>query len=336
MSSVIAAEVEDFMPYEDSETYSLPSVEETVAPLREMREDIDLIASLLSDEKTVVEDLFGTLLRIVGSIPRVPLDPGIFEEQMGKVEEAHVSPEGMLVYGLSDGLIGSLDLSEDDKRDLLVKVVEAIIPTLRGILDGSVVLEEPEEPWYEPPVEPAIEELPEEEAEVEPELLVEEPPEADEPVSQEPDIEEEPMGEPPEELPAEEEPPRPEELLEPGPEFFEEPEPIIPVDVQEELPEPPEPQEQEIVEIQPLKPPVKNLKDPQLGGLRRKVQRERDNTRRQMQQIRRLRAIKISQLGSNRKNSDNAKETEESGIIRSDEKHCLPLFQEVGYRAREF
>ena len=295
MSSVIAAEVEDFLPYEDSETYSLPSAEETVAPLREMREDIDLIASLLSDEKTVVEDLFGTLLRIVGSIPRVPLDSGIFEEQLGKVEEAHVSPEGMLVYGLSDGLIGSLDLSEDDKRDLLVKVVEAFIPTLRGILDGSVVLEEPEEPWYEPPVEPTIEELPEEEAEVEPELLVEEPPEVGEPVSEEPDIEEEPMGAPPEELPSEEEP-RPEELLEPEPEFFEEPEPIIPVDVQEELPEPPEPQEQEIVEMQPLKPPVKNLKDPQLGGIRRKVQRERDMTRRQMQQIRRLRATKISHL----------------------------------------
>ncbi len=290
MSSVIAAEVEDFLPYEDSETYSLPSAEETVVPLREMREDIDLIALLLSDEKTVVEDLFGTLLRIVGSIPRVPLDPGIFEEQLGTVEEAHVSPEGMLVYGLSDGLIGSLDLSEDDKRDLLVKVVEAIIPTLRGILDGSVVLEEPEEPWYEPPVEPTIGEIPEEEAEVEPELLVEEPPEVNEPVS-----EEEPMGEPPEELPSEEEP-IPEELLEPEPEFFEEPEPIIPVDVQEELLEPPEPQEQEVVEMQPLKPPVKNLKDPQLGGIRRKVQRERDMTRRQMQQIRRLRATQISHL----------------------------------------
>ena len=291
MSSVIAAEVEDFLPYDDSETYSLPSAEETVVPLREMREDIDLIASLLSDEKTVVEDLFGTLLRIVGSIPRVPLDPGFFEEQLGTVEEAHVSPEGMLVYGLSDGLIGSLDLSEDDKRDLLVKVVEAIIPTLRGILDGSVVLEEPEEPWYEPPVEPTIGEL----AEVEPELLVEEPPEVGEPVSEEPDIEEEPIGEPPEELPSEEEP-IPEELLEPEPEFFEEPEPIIPVDAQEELLEPPEPQEQEVVEMQPLKPPVKNLKDPQLGGIRRKVQRERDMTRRQMQQIRRLRATKISQL----------------------------------------
>ena len=295
MSSVIAAEVEDFLPYEDSETYSLPSAEETVAPLREMREDIDLIASLLSDEKTVVEDLFGTLLRIVGSIPRVPLDPSIFEEQLGKIEEAHVSPEGMLVYGLSDGLIGSLDLSEDDKRDLLVKVVKAIIPTLRGILDGSVVLEEPEEPWYEPPVEPTIEELPEEEAKVEPEFHVEEPPEVGEPVSEEPDIEEEPLGEPPEELPTEEEP-RPEELLETEPEYFEEPEPIIPVDLQKELPEPPEPQEKEIVEMQPPKPPVKNLKDPHLGGLRRKVQREREYTRRQMQQIRRLRATKISQL----------------------------------------
>jgi hypothetical protein len=68
------------------------------------------------------------------------------------------------------------------------------------------------------------------------------------------------------------------------------------MDVQEELPEPPEPQEQKIVEMQPPKPQVKNLKDPQLGGLRREVQRERGKTRRQMQQIRRLRATKISQL----------------------------------------
>ena len=285
VSSVDAAEVEDFLPYEASETYSPPSAEETIAPLREMQEDIDLIASLLSDERAVVEGLFGSLLKIVGSIPRVPIDPDIFEEQLGEVEKAHVSPEGMLVYGLGDGLIGSLDLSEDDKRDILVMVIEAIIPTLRGVLDGSVVLETLEEPWYESPVESAIEEPPEEELEVDPELPVEEP-----------DIEEEPMEEPPEEFPAEEEPPRLEETVESEPVFFEESEPIMPVDVQEELSEPLETQEQEIVEIQPLKPLVRNLMDPQLGGYRRKVQRERDKTRMQMQQIRRMRSAKISQL----------------------------------------
>jgi hypothetical protein len=296
VSSVDAADVEELQPCENSETYSLLYAEETVAPLRDMQKDIDLITSLLSDEKTVVEDLFGPLLRIVSFLPKVPLEPGIFKENLGKIIEAHVSPEGMLLYSLNSGLIDSLNLFEDDKRDLLVKVVEAFVPTLRGILDGSVVLDEPEESWFEPPVEPAIEESPEEEAEMEPESSVEEPPEEEKPVSEETDIEEKPMEEPSEELPAEEEPLIPEEPLDLKHEFFEVPELVIPMDVQEKLPEPPERQKQEIEEMQSPKPPVKNLKDSQLGGLRRKVQRERDLTRRQMQQIRKQRAAKISQL----------------------------------------
>jgi hypothetical protein len=114
---VNAAEAENLLPYENSETPSLPYAEETVAPLRDMQKDIDLITSLLSDEKTVVEDLFGPLIRIVSFLPKVPLEPGIFEENLGEIIEAHVSPEGMLLYRLNNGLIDSLDLSEMSQRN---------------------------------------------------------------------------------------------------------------------------------------------------------------------------------------------------------------------------
>jgi hypothetical protein len=88
----------------------------------------------------------------------------------------------------------------------------------------------------------------------------------------------------------------------------------MPMDVQEKLPEPRA--QQKIEETQPSKSPIRNLNDSQLGGLRRKVQRERDLTRRQMQHIRKQRAAKIFRLRkATGKTATEPKKTKDQGFF---------------------
>lgn len=207
MEQSTGSEAEKLQSYRVAQEHSVPSVGETFIPLREVKQDLDLIFSLIADERTVVEDLFAALLGLTKSIPRVPVDATILQEFIGSVDRAHVSSEGKLVYALIDGGVGFVDLSVDESRDLLVKVIEDIVPTIRGISDGSIVLEEPIEEV--PDIEPEVIKPPEEIAEEPEPEQVEEPSEAEELISQELEVEEVT-----EELPELEEPPAIEEPLE--------------------------------------------------------------------------------------------------------------------------
>lgn len=297
------SEAEELQSYQVAQEHSMPSVEETFISLREVKQDLDLIFSLITDERTVVESLFDALIGLTRSLPRVPVDAAKLQEFIGGVENAHVSKEGKLVYALIDGGAGSVDLSVDESRDLLVKVIENIVPTIRGISDGSIVLEETVEEVLD--VEPVIVEPPEEIVEAPVPEQAEEPSEAEEIIPEELEVEEVA-----EELPALEEPPAIEEpqaieeqsaIEEPAsepeePYVPELPEFTVPVDVGDEPQGPQEAGEDAVVERKVPAPTRKIIKDPQLNGLRRRVRREREQTRRQMEERRRDREARIARL----------------------------------------
>jgi hypothetical protein len=294
---------EELQSYQVAQEHSVPSVEEAFIPLREVKQDLDLIFSLIADERTVVESLFDALIGLTRSLPRVPVDATILQEILGGVDRAHVSKGGKLVYTLIDGGVGSVDLSVKESRDLLVKVIEDIVPTIRGISDGSIVLEETVEEVLD--VEPVIVEPPEEIVEAPEPEQAEEPSESEEIIPEELEVEEVT-----EELPALEEPPAIEEpqaieeqsvIEEPAsepeePYLPELPEFTVPVDVGDESQDQQEADEDAVVERKVPAPIRKSIKDPQLNGLRRKVRREREQTRRQMKERRRVRAAYIARL----------------------------------------
>lgn len=292
---------EELQSYQVAQEHSLPSVEEAFIPLREVKQDLDLIFSLIADESTVVEDLFDALSGLTKSLPGVPVDAAKLQEFIRGVEKAHVSTEGILVYVLIDRGVGSVDLSVDESRDLLVKVIEDIVPTVRGVSDGSIVLEEPFEEVLD--VEPVVVEPTEETVEAPEPEQAEEPSEAE-------DIIPEELEEVAEELSALEEPlvieeqqaleePSEIEVLSSEPEepyVPELPEFTVPVDLGDEPQGQREADEDAFVERKIPAPTRKSVKDPQLNGLRRKVRREREQTRRQMEERRRVREARIAQL----------------------------------------
>ena len=282
----------------------MASAAEAVSHIKRAKEDVELIVSLLADEGTVVEGLIKALTTSGFPVNRIPLEPSAMPEELGEVEEAHLTSEGGLIVSLLDGQVDSFDLSHEENRGLLVSAMEDLVPKLQGVLDGSYKLpeliieeevvepedlEEPEkvveeEPLPDPEVEePTPEELPEEEI-VEPEVeeLLEEEPEIMEPPVEEdmvavPEVEEAELDEPVIEEPSVEELSLPE------------------FDPEAQLSEAPEPaRERPKLLERPVKPPV--ARDAQVRRLRRAVKRQRNSAQIEMERVRRQRAAQIRRL----------------------------------------
>jgi len=213
----------------DSLPESIPSVDEILSGLSELRGDITHLSDLKSEEDKAVEDLFQALMKLTQLLQWAKVETSVLLVELGEVESAKVTPEGKLIYCRIDGEIGTLDLSDYDNRDVLVEVVRDLAPKLREIMENPPEVEEPvvEEPEPEPePVEeefvleePAVEELdvveeaeePVTEPTMEEEQVLEEPPIIEEPVAE--DEPEEQLIEEPAEPPTPE-PPTIEEAVE--------------------------------------------------------------------------------------------------------------------------
>ncbi len=291
----------DIEPLEDPRA----SAEEVITALRGVQGEIDVISSLITDEKVVVESLFGKMREITGALRRIPVDTSALDTGPDELEDACLAADCRLIVSTSEGEIKVLDLSAGESRELLVTVIEDVVPKLKGILDGTYELEPiKEEPPRKPPepkpaLEPEIEEpepapgdlekpeveKPKVEKPVEEEAQEEEPEETEEPgAEQEPQVEEE-LQEPQEELVAEKQIPE-----EPTPT----PEPNLVEPVVSPLP-------QEVTApVEPLpEVPLKVEEPPKMKGskeierLRRRVRRDKSRTRRQMEKLRKLREAKI-------------------------------------------
>ena len=292
----------------------MTSAAEAVSHIKGAKEDVDLIVSLLADEGTVVEGLIKALTTSGFPVNRIPLEPSAMPEELGEVEEVHLTSEGGLIVSLLDGQVDSFDLSQEENRGLLVSAMEDIVPKLHSVLDGSYQL--PELIIEEEVVEP--------EALEEPEEVVEEEPLPDPEVEEEPTPEE--LVEPiPEEL-AEEEVVEPEveellqeeeaEILEPP---VEEATVVVPQVEEAELDEPliveptleelslpefdpeaqlsiaPEPtRERPVLLERPVKPPI--ARDVQVRRLRKAVKRQRSSAQIEMDKVRRQREAQIRRL----------------------------------------
>jgi len=306
--SLETVEIDEAQAQQGALVDHMASAAEAVSHIKGAKEDVELIVSLLADEGTVVEGLIKALTTSGFPVNRIPLEPSAMPEELGEVEEAHLTSEGSLIVSLLDGQVDSFDLSQEENRGLLVSAMEDIVPKLHSVLDGSyqlpeliieeeVVEEEPlpdpeveeepaeiEEPTPEELVEPTPEELPEEEI-VEPEveeLLQEEEPEILEPPVEEdmvavPQVEEAELDEP--------------VIVEPSVEEFYLPE----FDPEAQLSEAPEPvREKPVLPERPVKPPI--ARDAQVRRLRKAVKRQRSSAQMEMDKVRRQREAQIRRL----------------------------------------
>lgn len=285
------AGLEETQPFEDFLVDALASSEEVLSAIRGAREDVELVASLLSDEKVVVDTLVEQLPGLSPLLARVTVDPSVLPVEMGEVEEVRLALDGKLIVCRTDGEIKTTDLTEGANRDLLVEVMRDVIPKLKEVLDSMPAFLEPTIEELEP-IAPEAEEPTIQEPTAE-QVVPEVPPEVEEPVAEEQQVEavEEPLGV---EEPMVGEEPLVEETEEL--EVFAEPTAVEPVKTMEPIPEiEPAVSLPIAVDELPETTPIRTG-DAQLRVYRRRVRRNEEAVRRKMVEVRRRRDAEIRRL----------------------------------------
>jgi len=126
----------------DASSEPAVSPEETVSSLRELRESLERVSALASEEDVTVKSFLETLRSIPVTISRLPLTPSLLPDLWGLFEDARLNPEGVLILTSPSGGIETVDLSSFENRDLLVSVIEDLMEMLRGVATGTPVLSE--------------------------------------------------------------------------------------------------------------------------------------------------------------------------------------------------
>jgi hypothetical protein len=277
---------------------SMPSEDEVVSVLKHLREDIDNLQGLIMDEGIALKDLLEILPSLSKPLKHVNIDLTLLPVEEKKVERANFSYDGKLVIYRNDGTLQVINLIENEHRDLLTRVVKDILPKLTKLMENPEHIREPEPIEEMAPIQeskPEIEIIPEPVEVVEQESAkIKTLPRGPKPV--------EPELAKPKPFQVEEPPMEPERN---EPEYIPIPEPVL----EEELLVESEtlPVEPVVTLVEELKP-VKVQQLPKRGAiplrrLRRKVEKQNEVTRRQMDIIKRVREEKIREL---REKADNA------------------------------
>jgi len=133
----------------DASSEPAASPEEAVSSLRELRETLERVSGLASEEDVTVESFLETLGSLSVTISRIPLEPSLLPKRLGSVEEARMNDEGALILTTPDGSIETIDLTNFDNRDLLVTVLGDLLEKLRGLADEThdlpeIIVDEPD------------------------------------------------------------------------------------------------------------------------------------------------------------------------------------------------
>jgi hypothetical protein len=113
----------------------LPSPpEEVVDSLKRLREDVGQISELSSEEGNIVDAFSLSFLKLMGSLTKsLPVDVDVLPRKLGLIDRANIIPKGELVVLLKDGRMESVDLTDQDNRDLLVTVVSNVLPRFKDL-----------------------------------------------------------------------------------------------------------------------------------------------------------------------------------------------------------
>jgi len=247
--------------------------EEVISVIRGMREEIETLTGLISDEGLVVDNLFEILTSLSKPLKHIDVDLSLVPVESSEVEKANISYDGKLIIMRKDAGIQLINLMDEDNRDLLTKVLGDVLPKLLELI---------KDPSMHPDPEPEPE-IPEPQPEPEP-TVVEEPviePEIPAPIMEEPVLE-------------------PEQVL---------PE-IMPTEIKEAEPKP-------VPKVIVKKVVVEQLPkrgEKPLRKLRNKVGKQGDLTRKQMENIKRVRNDKIKKLREEQENAE-PEWVEEKGLV---------------------
>jgi hypothetical protein len=114
------------------------SVQELIDSLKSVADDIGQISELTSEEKLLVGQFFASLLKLMQPLaPAMPVSVTVLPADPGAVAQAHLDPTGHLAVMYKDGHMELKNLGEERNRDLMVAVVEDIMPKFKSLTSAQ-------------------------------------------------------------------------------------------------------------------------------------------------------------------------------------------------------
>jgi hypothetical protein len=113
-------------------------LQEMVDSLKSAQDDIGQIAELISEEKSLVAEFFLSFLNLMQPLATsISVDPGQISNYVVNVVQANLAPTGYLAVVYNNGQMELKNLSDEKNRDLLIDVIEDVIPRFKQLTNDQ-------------------------------------------------------------------------------------------------------------------------------------------------------------------------------------------------------
>jgi len=114
------------------------SIQKLAESLKSMADDVGQISELASEEKLLVTELFKALLKLMQPFaPSMPVSTSALPVEIGNVLQAHIDPTGHLALVYEDGHLELKDLKEECNRDLMILIVQDVVPKFKSLTSAQ-------------------------------------------------------------------------------------------------------------------------------------------------------------------------------------------------------
>lgn len=114
------------------------SVQELIDSLKSVADDIGQMNELTSEEKLLVAEFFASLMKLMQPLtPSMQVSTTALPTELGNVVQANVDPNGYLALLFRDGHLELRNLSEEKHRELMLIVVEDVLPKFKQLTSGQ-------------------------------------------------------------------------------------------------------------------------------------------------------------------------------------------------------
>jgi len=109
-----------------------------ILSLKSVQDDIGQISELSSEEKTLVAEFFEALLKLMQPLAAtIPVSITALPAELGDVVQANIDPTGHLMVLHRTGQAELKDLREEKNRDLMVAIVEDVMPKFKKLTEAQ-------------------------------------------------------------------------------------------------------------------------------------------------------------------------------------------------------
>jgi len=114
------------------------TLQDLIDSLRSVQDDIGQISELSAEEKTLVAEFFGALLKLMQPLAAtIAVSIEALPEEMVDVVQANIDPTGHLAILHRNGQVELKNLTEEKNRDLMISVIEDIVPKFKQLTSAQ-------------------------------------------------------------------------------------------------------------------------------------------------------------------------------------------------------